>query len=303
VQRGTGRLVAYSGPALRAGGGVGNRRAANPRQSGHEPEGADGAGAPVRFVVLAAPRTGSNMLCSMLNGHPRVLCHHEMFNPEGIHYALDCRAGEIDLGPVSDRDIDPMGFLGRIWRHDRGASALGFKLNRGQNDAVFRAVLADRAIRKIILVRRNRIQTFISERIALRTGEWESYEFSDHRPFRCRLHVEAAELRAHVAANDRYYGAMRDLLGTTGQVWLEIAYEDLAGRTSQRRLLHYLGVRSGMAALRPATRKVSADDLRDVVTNHAELAAELAGSGLEADLKAGSPWPRSQNPQATLGDF
>jgi hypothetical protein len=110
-------------------------------------------------------------------------------------------------------------------------------------------------------------------------------------------------LRAHVAANDRYYGAMRDLLGATGQVWLEIAYEDLAGRTSQRRLLHYLGVRSGMAALRPATRKVSADDLRNVVTNHAELAAELAGSGLEADLKAGSPWPRSQNPQATLGDF
>jgi hypothetical protein len=174
-------------------------------------------------------------------------------------------------------------------------------LIRGQNDAVFRALLADRAIRKIILVRRNRIQTFISERIALRTGEWESYEFSDHRPFRCRLHVEAAELRAHVAANDRYYGAMRDLLGTTGQVWLEIAYEDLAGRASQRRLLHYLGVRSGMAALRPATRKVSADDLRDVVTNHAELAAELAGSGLEADLKGRQPLAPKPKPSGHPG--
>jgi hypothetical protein len=65
VPRGTGRLVVYSGPALRAGGGVGNRRASKLRESCREPEGADGAGAPVRFVVLAAPRTGSNMLCSI----------------------------------------------------------------------------------------------------------------------------------------------------------------------------------------------------------------------------------------------
>jgi LPS sulfotransferase NodH len=295
MQRGAGLSVACIDPAMRAGSGVRNRRA-----SGREPEGSGGAAAPVRFVVLAAPRTGSNMLCSMLNSHPHILCHHEMFNPEGIHYALDCRGGEIDFGPVSQRDIDPMGFLGRIWQHDRGALALGFKLNRGQNDAVFRAVLSDCAIRKIILVRRNRILAFISERIARQTGEWESYGFSDHRPFRERLHVEAAELRAHVAANDRYYGAMRDLLGATGQVWLEIAYEDLAGPTDQRRLLRFLGIQSDIAALCPATRKVGAD-LRDVVANYAELAAELLGSGLEADLKTGDPWPLRHNPQATGG--
>jgi LPS sulfotransferase NodH len=242
-------------------------------------------GDPVRFVILAAPRTGSNMLCSMLNSHPLVICHHELFNPEGIHYALDRRAGEIDLGSPAERDRDPTGFLRRLWRHSGGAKALGFKLNRDQNEAAFHAVLSDPDVRKIILVRRNRIETFISELIAQETGRWESYATSDVRPYARTIHVDARQLLDHVARNHGYYATIRETLAATGQRHLEVAYEDLGRRAEQRRILNYLGVRAGNAALQPATRKVNARDLRDIIANHAALAAALAGSELEAELR------------------
>ena len=65
----------------------------------------------VRFAIVAAPRTGSNMLCTMLNAHPEILCHHEIFNPAGIHYALDHRDGQFELGSMAERDRYPTAFL------------------------------------------------------------------------------------------------------------------------------------------------------------------------------------------------
>jgi LPS sulfotransferase NodH len=240
---------------------------------------------PVRFVILAAPRTGSNMLCSMLNSHPLVLCHHELFNPEGIHYALGHRTGEIDIGSLAERDRDPVEFLARMWRHSGGAQALGFKLNRDQNETAFAAVLSDTDVRKIVLVRRNRVETFVSELIAQATGRWESYATSDLRPYAGTIHVDAGELRDHVERNRAYYSAIRKALTSTGQPHLEVAYEDIGRNSEQRRVLDYLGIPAGRMMLQPATRKVNTSSLRELVANHTALVAALAGSELEAELR------------------
>ena len=60
--------------------------------------------AAARFVILAAPRSGSNQLCTLLNSHPEILCHHEVYNPSAIFYALEYRGGSLDLGTIDDRD-------------------------------------------------------------------------------------------------------------------------------------------------------------------------------------------------------
>lgn len=240
---------------------------------------------PVRFVILAAPRTGSNMLCSMLNSHPSVLCHHELFNPEGIHYALDRRTGEIDLGSPAQRDRDPAAFLARVWRHSQGAKALGFKLNRDQNERAFAAVLSNPAIRKIVLIRRNRVETFVSELIAQQTGQWESYATSDLRPYAQTVYVDARELQCHIARNQDYYAAIRKALAASGQAHLEVAYEELGRRGEQRRILDYLGIPPGRTNLQAGTRRVNIRCLRDVVANHAALVAALSGSELESELR------------------
>ena len=96
---------------------------------------------PIRVVVLAAPRTGSNLLCTLLNSHSDVLCHHEIFNPEGIFYAITHRDGSLDLGSIQARDRAPLAFLDRVWQAHEGKACVGFKMTRGQNEQVLRQSL------------------------------------------------------------------------------------------------------------------------------------------------------------------
>ena len=41
------------------------------------------------------------MLCTLLGSHEDVLCHHELFNPRGVYYALELRDGTFDLGGIA----------------------------------------------------------------------------------------------------------------------------------------------------------------------------------------------------------
>ncbi|HEX8282873.1 MAG TPA: Stf0 family sulfotransferase [Pyrinomonadaceae bacterium] len=238
-----------------------------------------------RFVIVAAPRTGSNWVCSMLNSHPEILCHHEIFNPEGIHYALDHRAGDMDVGTVAERDAAPLDFIARLWRQDFGKRLVGFKINRGQNEAAFRHVLADKGVSKIVLVRRNRVKTFVSEMIAEKTGQWESYGRADGARPVGQLDVDAQALRRHVAVNRDYYARVRDALQSSGQQYLQVTYENLKGEAEWRDILRFLGVAVTAHALKPATRKQNPGHLRDLISNYEQLEAALVGSELEAELR------------------
>jgi len=244
----------------------------------------------VRFVVLAAPRTGSNWLCTLLDSHPEILCHHEIFNPEGLHYALGLRGGGFDLGTPAERDRDPEGVLEQIWRRDCGRRAVGFKLNRGQDARVFRRVLADAGVQKLLLRRANRVRAYVSEQIAEQTGRWESYPDSpagEARP--TRVAVSAAALREGVAANERYYAALEEALRASGQRWLDLTYEKLDDLKERGKALRFLGVADRPELLAGATRRQNPQPLRELIANFAGLTAELAGTDLEAELRDGGP--------------
>jgi hypothetical protein len=245
----------------------------------------------VRFVVLAAPRTGSNWLCTLLDSHPEVLCHHEIFNPGGLHYSLRLRDGSFDLGSVAERDRAPEAVLERVWRHSLGHPAVGFKLNRGQDERVFRQVLADPGVLALVLHRRNRVRAFVSEQIAERTGHWESYLGSGGEAGSGprRLVVEAAALRAGVERNERYYAALEAALRAAAKPALTLVYERLAEPGERRRLLRFLGVADRPELLSGATRKQNPYPLRELIANFAQLAAGLRGSDLEAELHADDP--------------
>ena len=247
--------------------------------------------ASVRFVVLAAPRTGSNWLCTLLDSHPEVLCHHEIFNPEGLHYSLRLRDGSFDLGTVAERDRAPEAVLERVWQESRGHRAVGFKLNRGQDERVFRRVLADPGVRTILLRRRNRIRTFVSEAIAERTGQWESYGGSGTEAGAGprRLVVEAAALRAGVARNERYYEELESALRAGGRPHLSLVYERLADEEERRRMLRFLDVAERPELLKGGTRKQNPYPLSETIANFEQLARELRGSDLEAELYADDP--------------
>lgn len=247
--------------------------------------------ASVRFVVLAAPRTGSNWLCTLLDSHPEVLCHHEIFNPAGLHYSLRLRDGGFDLGTVAERDRSPEVVLKRVWQRSLGRRAVGFKLNRDQDERVFRRVLADPGVRTILLRRRNRIRTYVSERIAERTGQWESYGKigAESRVEPRRLDLDAAALRAGVERNERYYAGLEEELRGGRRPHLSLVYERLGDEEERRRMLRFLDVAERPELLTGGTRKQNPFPLRETITNFAQLARELRGSDLETDLDADDP--------------
>jgi len=233
---------------------------------------------------VAARRTGSNLLCTLLDSHPAILCHHELFNPRGIFSALSLRQGSFDLGSIEQRDEDPTAFLERVWRDPRGHACVGFKMTPGQAEPILEHVLDDTDVRKIVLRRRNRVKTWVSERVAERLDEWEVYDEAQLAPARPRLEIDVRDLREHVALNEAFYGEVEASLIGSRQDFRRIWYEDLWSPEERARLLDFLDAPPTDTDLEPRSVKQNPRDLREVVANFDELAEALRGDPLREDL-------------------
>ena len=241
-------------------------------------------GAATRFVILAAPRSGSNLFCTLLNSHAEILCHHEVFNPAGIFYALDHRDGSLDLGTLEARDRDPAAFLERLWTTRLGRRCTGFKYTRGQNETVLATLLDDRDVRKIVLRRNNRLKTYVSAKIAEQTGQWEVYRESDLVADKPKIVVDFEDFRRHAAENERFHAQIEDVLDRTGQESLHVNYERLLDEDEQLRWLRFLGVTRLSVPLMAASVKQNPTDLRRIVSNYDELLIAMRGTVMEAEL-------------------
>lgn len=234
-----------------------------------------------RFAIISVPRTGSNYLCSALNAHPDILCHHEVFNLDGVRLALDLNAGA--LGTMAEREADPVGFLQRMWRQPMGRRHLGFKLAWRHDQRVFDDVIADRAVRKIILTRRNQVKMYVSEQVAKAEGRWTHYgERSEALP-QIHVDIEPDDLRRYVAVMDDFFAGTDEALAASGQTPLRLCYEDLFLPSTPGNVLAFLGASD--AALKGATPKRNPTDLRRVVRNFDEVRDALADTSLTGQIE------------------
>jgi LPS sulfotransferase NodH len=236
-----------------------------------------------QFVILNAARTGSNYLCTLLNAHPDVLCHHEIFNPHVVGVARHLAKQKISLGTIEERERDPAEFLARVWRERFGRSSTGFKLCWRQTDFAFRSVLSDNAVSKIVLKRRNRLRTFVSLLLARQTGEWVVYRDEPVPGDRPQVRVEVSEFIENVEFNRAYYSEIESTLRNTGQCALTLYYEDLAQSGSLRETFDFLRVVPRI--VEGDTWKLSPANLRRTIANFDELHERLAGTEFEAELR------------------
>jgi len=248
--------------------------------------GDSGVGSEVqRFVVIATPRSGSNWLCTLLDSHPQILCHHELFNPDGVHIARSLRDTGFDIGGLELQRSHPLELLERAWSKPLEFSHLGFKLNIDQPAEVFSAVIKDPSIRKILVSRLNRVRAFVSECIAEASGQWESYPESARPSRPLPVQADPARLLEHARRNAEFLGEIRKQLASHGQESLEIFYESIGQDDTHRRILEYLGARPDVP-LRGRTRRMNPEPLSDLVRNYDELATALADTDLASDLEA-----------------
>ncbi|HEV7857557.1 MAG TPA: hypothetical protein VGO91_02820 [Pyrinomonadaceae bacterium] len=241
-----------------------------------------------RFIILNAPRTGSNMLCTVLNSHPEILCHHEIFNPHLIGYARHLQNTSFSLGTMEERERDPVEFLSRVWKAPLSHPVVGFKLCWRQHETIFREALKDTGLKKIVLQRRNRIKSFVSLLLARQTGDWVVYTESAQPQERVKVVVDIAALYENIAYNDQYYAEIEAATRASHQSLLSLSYEDILTFEGRLRLLKFLEVSPlDPSCLKEETIKLNAYALPDLVDNFEELASALRGTELESELYNG----------------
>ena len=139
-----------------------------------------------KLVVVAAPRTGSTMLATMLNAHPDVVCGGEVLNDVWIdtggridwaHKSRHARALEDDPAIHALRREDPIAFLGRLneLAAAEGFRVVGFKLlyAHGSLRAGVVEYLAGLPDLSVIHLRRlDRLRRLVSLKRAVASGEW-----------------------------------------------------------------------------------------------------------------------------------
>lgn len=238
-----------------------------------------------KFVILAAPRSGSNMLCTMLGSHPSILCHHEIFNPKGIRLALRLRETGFVLGTVDERGRDAGAFLERVWATRLGFPCVGFKMTHRQDERAFRQVLSDATVAKIVLHRRNRLKTYVSHQISEALGQWEVYRPEDLIRERPRIRVEPRAFLERVAFDEAYYDEIRRAVDGRGQASIEVWYERLSSADVQDSILEFLGLGPAPGGMQIGSVKQNSRHLEDHVENFEELLEVFAGTPFEAELK------------------
>jgi hypothetical protein len=212
------------------------------------------------------------------------LCHHEVFNPQGVFTARDYRGQGLAVESLRQRDDDPLGFLDRVWQTGTDDTCVGFKWTRGQNEDVLKSVLEDTGVKKVVLRRRNRIKTYVSERIAQDTQQWEVYARHELTMPRPRIHVDAVELFEHIASNQHFYAELSAAVSKPNQPHLEVEYETLFDPLVQVHMFEFLAVCSPEMPLVAASVKQNSSDLQDTIANFAELASRLPDGELTTEL-------------------
>lgn len=176
-----------------------------------------------KFVILTSARTGSNALVNALTGHPEIHCDYEVFHPLQIYTAGDSPFA------IAERDADPVGFLDRVMEWNSGRfpekHVYGFKLFFAHSRAVFDRVIADPSWAKIVLYRQNLLDQFTSEQIARASSKWNS----DHgNAGSQKIQVKISQLEYFLRHSQARFDEARTILKTSGQVHLELEYQDVA---------------------------------------------------------------------------
>ena len=237
-----------------------------------------------RFAVLCVRRTGSNLLCGLLNSHPAILCHAELFNEERIFFAQGPPPQTwTDLDDIPRRSADPQAFLQHIWARELGHAAVGFKLLDSQEPRLTAPLLSDPGLVRILLERRSRLRTYVSWLRAAQTGRCVAHGYDG-----LQVVIRPQAMLDFINFYNRYYAAVRDYMRQRGQPWLDVFYEDLvadpAGQLQP--VLGALGVDPAPGLLQVVHRRQSRDRLRDSIANYDKIAYMLRGSVLEPELDA-----------------
>jgi hypothetical protein len=214
-----------------------------------------------RFVILSSPRCGTHMLRTSFAGHPSVVAHTELFNP-------DWNPNE----PFDDSVPAERILREHVFRpHPRRIGAVGFALHRsgarlGPWPHLWTLLEADVELAVISLRRNDLLRRYVS--FCLMRERNQSGRGAAFRP--APRAYRAEDLQAEFERAEAELAAFDDRFAT--HPLLPVSYEQLCDDygPTLRRLQAFLGVRP--QPVRPTTWRNEGPPLEELITNFDELA-------------------------------
>jgi len=228
----------------------------------------------MRFVIIASPRTGSTHLTSLLNEQDGIACHGEIFHPKKVfvRWPRPDKAPEAMAKLMKLREQDPRRFLDHISANSGNCQHVGFKIFAGHNDAFLETLIADNAVRKIVLWRSNLLASYSSSLIRGQKGA-ESSE-----PAQVRF--DAAKFIAYGERHCAFYRRVFERLTTARQVFFIVNYEQINDPWLLASLVTFVGGDPAKLIARSRRDKLNTSAILSRFSNAGEVAEFLRNKGL-----------------------
>jgi hypothetical protein len=238
--------------------------------------------------MVCAARTGSTMLRWMLDSHPDICCHGEVFgsgiNLVGINKKLNPPIYQM-LNEIKDQK--PVRFLFDFVLYPGSYKAVGVKIKYEELGlpkwkAVFNAVVADRSIRIIHLTRENHLKRYISNYIATHITYVNVIFDEGQQPVVQPVTLSPELCIEDIIATEKAENKFREYF--KNHRVFDISYEQLIDIKDKKLndLQHFLGVTP--TKLQIKTKKVISDNLKDLLANYSDFQSAFIGTRFERYL-------------------
>jgi LPS sulfotransferase NodH len=231
----------------------------------------------VPFVVTALPRSGSFMLTTALDAHPRIRCHGETLSrwrpdlPSSVGSAAAILRHEVY---TSESPFQAVGF--KLLHQDAREGSL--------SDA--RPFLREQQVKALHLKRRNLLRQYLSFVVAEQSGVW-ILTSTERPPDPVVVDLDPEEMRRRLRCLEKQ--TLENEEDFRGCDALAVWYEDLVSDYDRQmaRICRFLEVE--WSACAPETKRQELRPLRAAIRNYDTIASELAGTAWESCLDEDDP--------------
>ena len=233
------------------------------------------------FVIIASPRTGSTHLTALLHKHSEIICHGEIFHPkmtnplkrwESSAWVPESTAEMLEL-----RERDPRRFVRRLFENDHGGKHVGFKIFNGHNDDILDELIADTAVKKIVLFRPNLLAVYSSSRIAHDIGERVLKKPRESQPL---VQFEQKQFVKYCRKYAAFYRGVVEKMVAGRQNFYFLDYGAINNPSLFAALVSFIGADPAQARLEPSMIKQNSPDLLKRFSNPDEVDQFLRRNGL-----------------------